>query len=126
MRHIHDNKPPSVDNDGERPDHGHQADEDDTDNAICDIRAFMFNVSIQPKEYEKILKHSNNDNAPSDVSFSFDPKRHNRQLTLLLKNEIPTSWMDLEGTHRHVPKFCSSKEKIEHISFAETNIPEES
>ena len=93
MHHVHDIEPPSIGNDGERPDHGHQADEAITDKATCNVSVSMLNdtcVSIQPTKYmNKNWEHYNNNNAPSGISISIDPKRRNIQLTLLMKDEIP-------------------------------------
>ena len=77
-------------------------DEDNTDDAICKVRAPMLNdtgVSIQPAtRMDKNGEPINDNNAPRDVSISIDT---NKQATLPLKNEIPTSLMDLEDNQHH-------------------------
>ena len=58
MHHVHDIEPASIENDGERPAHGHQVSEAATDKTTCDVLDFMFNdtcVSIQQTKCMKKL-----------------------------------------------------------------------
>ena len=56
MYHVYDGEPPSINNDGGKPDSDHQADKDDTDNVSCDVHVSMFNDTYVSIDLTTLMK----------------------------------------------------------------------